>query len=378
MRILMVTSVYRPATAYGGPVESMHQLAAALVEEGVEVSVLSTDADGAARVSVPDGPLDGVQVRRFRAWPLNSHGVAAGLWRAVFAEAPAHDLLHCQGLFLPSTTAGLWAARRHGKPVVVSPRGSLMAWGMSRRGWRKRAYLSLLDAAPLRRGWLHLASEAEHADAVSLGFERAFVVQNGVDLTRWAVPAPLDVRARWGLHPTRPLVVSVGRFHPVKNLDLLLDATEGLGVTLVLAGDAENAYGRGIRARLERERRTDVSLIGYVEGEAKAALLQQAQVFASASHVESYGLAIVEALAAGCSVLCGEGAPWQEIVPAGAGLRVPSTTEAYRAGLAQLLQDPAGRAAAAQRLAARHAWSERGREMLARYTAILRSGGASC
>lgn len=378
MRVLMVTSVYQPATAYGGPVESMHHLAAALVREGVEVNVVTTDADGTARVTLPDGPIAGVQVSRYAAWPLNSHGVSARLWRAVFREAPAHDLIHCQGLFLPSTTAALWAGRLLGKPVVVSPRGSLMAWGLNQRRWRKRLYLGLLDAVPLRRAWLHLASEVEQADATALDFHRTFVVPNGVDVDRWAAPVALDVRARWNLPPDRPLVVSIGRFHPVKNLDLLLDATRDLGVTLVLAGDAENAYGRQIRERIERERRTDVALIGYVEGEAKAALLQQAQVFASSSHVESYGLAIVEALAAGCGVLCTEGAPWQEVADAGAGLRVPATPEAFGAGLRLLLRDPAGRSAAAMLLAARHAWPERGREMHKRYAAILASGGARC
>lgn len=378
MRILMVTSVYRPATAYGGPVESMHQLAAALVKEGVQVDVISTDADGPTRLSVPDGQLDGVQVNRFAAWPLNSHGVSAGLWRAAFAQAPSHDLVHSQGLFLPSTTAALWSGKLLGRPVVVSPRGSLMAWGMKQRRWRKRAYLGLLDAVPLRTAWLHLSSDAERDDAAAMGFHRAFVVPNGVDLRMWAAPVTLDVKSMWGLRPERPVVVSIGRFHPVKNLDLLLDATKGLGVTLVLAGDAENSYGRQIRARVERERRSDVVLVGYVEGDAKAALLQQAQVFASASHVESYGLAIVEALAAGCGVLCTEGAPWQEVVAAGAGLRVPATPEAFRTGLRYLLEDTEARAASAKRLAASHAWSERGKEMVRRYAAILKGAGTVC
>ena len=378
MRVLMVTSVYRPATSYGGPVESMHHLALALVREGVEVNVVSTDADGDARVVVPDGPIDGVEVRRYAAWPLNSHGVAVGLWRATFEQAALHDLIHCQGLFLPSSTAALWAGKLRGKPVVVSPRGSLMAWGMRQRRWRKRAYLGLLDAAPLRDAWLHLASDAEHADALEMGYRRSFVVPNGVDLDRWTAPVAVNVKERWGLPSERPMIVSIGRFHPVKNLDLLLDATQGLDVTLVLAGDAENSYGHQIKARIERERRDDVVLVGYVEGEVKAALLQQAQVFASASHVESYGLAIVEALAAGCGVLCTEGAPWQEITGAGAGLRVPANPKAFREGLRLLLQDPVGRSAAARRLAANHDWSERGKEMARRYTAILASAGERC
>ncbi|MBL0278457.1 MAG: glycosyltransferase [Anaeromyxobacter sp.] len=367
----MVTSVYKPATAYGGPVESIHQLTAALVREGATVTVLTTDADGARRVSQASGPMDGVQVHRYATTPLNSYGISPGLWSAVWRETKHHDLVHCQGLFLASSSVGMWAGLLRGRPLVVSPRGSLMAWGLRRRTVAKKAYLRLIDGVPLSRASVHVSSEEERADAVALGMHRVYVVPNGVDVAEWTRPAGADVRSMWDLDRRRPIVASISRFHPVKNLDLLVDATAGLGVTLVLAGDATTPYGRHLRARLEKEGRTDVALVGYVEGDAKAALLQQAEVFASASHVESYGLSIAEALAGGCAILCTEGAPWQEVVAAGAGLRVGATAPAMREALSKLLARGSHDRQVSRAVAARHDWGERGRSMLEHYQRLL-------
>ena len=46
-----------------------------------------------------------------------------------------------------------------------------------------------------------------------------------------------------------------------------------------------------------------VEFLGHVTGERKAAILQRADLFVSASRHESYGLTIAEAEAAGCRVI---------------------------------------------------------------------------
>ena len=65
MNIVHVVPTYFPAVRYGGPIESVHSLNKALVKEGVEVHVYTTNIDGKANLAVPTGVpqnLDGVKV----------------------------------------------------------------------------------------------------------------------------------------------------------------------------------------------------------------------------------------------------------------------------------------------------------------------------
>ena len=63
------------------------------------------------------------------------------------------------------------------------------------------------------------------------------------------------------------------------------------------------AYERKLRRLAANIRAARIEFTGHVTGLRKAALLHRADVFVSPSHHESYGLAIAEALAAGCRVI---------------------------------------------------------------------------
>ena len=67
MRVLHVVPTYLPVTRYGGPIYSVHGLCKALVKQGVEVSVMTTNVDGPGVSDVPIGTrvdMDGVGERR--------------------------------------------------------------------------------------------------------------------------------------------------------------------------------------------------------------------------------------------------------------------------------------------------------------------------
>ena len=68
MKILHVVPSYYPAVRYGGPIVSVHGLCKALVEEGHEVHVYTTNVDGDKESDVALGvpvDLDGVKVWYF-------------------------------------------------------------------------------------------------------------------------------------------------------------------------------------------------------------------------------------------------------------------------------------------------------------------------
>jgi len=372
VRVLHVLAAFHPSTAFGGPVVSAFQLVRAQAALGVEVEVLTTDADGPRRVPLVSARHDGVEVRYHRAVPLNAYGVSPGLFRALICEVGRFDLVHCHGTMLPSTTVALWAAAARGVPAVVSPRGSMMRWARSNRRLRKALY-GPLEAGRLRSALLHATSVGEAEDLRSDGFERVVLVPNGVELGFFSAPGSSQPRRRFGLGEAERVVAWIGRFDPVKNLEVLVEATRGLGVRLILAGDHGSKYGRALRERLAIEGRDDVSFIGHVDEESKRDLLRATDVYAHPSFMESYGMSIVEALACGCPVVASQGTPWPELDATGAGRWVAPTAPAFRAALEELLgASVPSRRNSARALAAHHAWPERAGELLAAYESVLR------
>jgi len=107
----------------------------------------------------------------------------------------------------------------------------------------------------------------------------------------------------------------------------------------------------GNKNRLELERRIErsnltghVKLVGWLENVAE--LYCALDVFVSASHTESFGLVIAEAMASGTAVVATETEGAREIIRAGdTGLLVPiGAVENLAAAVSELLQDPIKRA----------------------------------
>ena len=176
--------------------------------------------------------------------------------------------------------------------------------------------------------------------------QRIEVIENGIDVERYGTaPDRAALRRALGLDPDRRYVVTVARFHPIKDHATLLRAFAPvaacrLDVDLLLAGD-----GR-LRGALEDQARSlglenRVRFLG-VRADVPA-LLQAADVFAMTSLSEAASLTILEAMASRLPVLVTAVGGNPEMVRHGIdGLLVPrGDATAAAAGLLQLLDDTA-------------------------------------
>lgn len=145
-------------------------------------------------------------------------------------------------------------------------------------------------------------------------------------------PAPLASNAREAFLARYPLLratrvlLFLGRLHPKKGCDLLLEALALLprsaaAFSLVLAGPDQIGWQEKLRRRsAELALPGPVVFTGMLEGELKRGALQAADAFILPSHQENFGLAVVEALAAGLPVLISDRVNiWREIADEQAG-----------------------------------------------------------
>lgn len=210
--------------------------------------------------------------------------------------------------------------------------------------------------------YAHLCVSRSVAAELAAGWGiKAEVIPNGVAYERFAATALAD-RACWKDRLGR-YVLSVGGIEPRKgSLDLLeayaLLRADHPDVRLVIAGGETLFDYRDYRARWET-RATELSVepvvLGQVAEEELPALVAAADAFAFPSVKEGFGLAAMEALAAGVPLIVRDLPVLREVFEGAARFGATPEDLADKLGRALTRHDPA-RQAAGRELAAHHTW----------------------
>lgn len=355
IRVLHVISGFDHRS--GGPLTALGGLARAQAAVGMRVTVAAAyypddhDPQGTAR----EWEQAGVKVRligpatgRFHTSPAMAAEV-----RDLVEQA---DVVHLHALWDEILHRGAREARRAGKPYVIRPCGQLDPWCLAQGRLKKQLYLAWrlrrnLDQAAA----LHFTSAREAELTRPLRLSAPGIVEsNGVHLAEFeALPPRGSFRRRYPQIGERPLVLMLGRIHPIKGLDLLLPAFARMGVeeaVLALAGPDDEGYQATVEA-LARELGIEERVIftGMLRGPGRIEALADADLFAMPSYHENFGIAVVEALAAGTPVVISDEVQiHREISEAGVGGVTPTQVEPLAAELRRWLTDAELRRRAAE------------------------------
>ncbi|CCG03222.1 glycosyltransferase family 4 protein [Blastococcus saxobsidens] len=245
----------------------------------------------------------------------------------------------------------------------------------------------LAAVGPMARPWLEKISGriavsdfARRVQVEHLGGD-AVILPNGVHVPFFADGPGLPGHGGAG-HP--PTIGFLGRYdEPRKGLPVLLRALRSVveehpDVRLLVAG-------RGDAGELWRlvgeELRPSVTLLGEISEADKAALLRSVDVYCAPNLLgESFGVILIEAMAAGAPIVASDLDAFGRVLDDGAaGVLVPrGDAAALGRALCDLLADPERREALAARgaeVAARYDWQVLTRRILAVYETVLPPGG---
>jgi glycosyltransferase involved in cell wall biosynthesis len=370
LKILHLSPSFYPATFYGGPIRSGLALCTELVKLGCDIRVLTTNSNGPRVVGAPSGEeasINGVRVvycqRMFRP------DIAPSLLLRLPHYIRWADVVHITGVFNYTTLPGLAGAALWKKPVVWTPRGALMDYGLQRRRHLKRAWLWASGALCPRRTALHVTSEEEREQAAAaLPGIPASIIANGVDIPEQVI------RPRQG--ETLRLLY-IGRLHSKKALENLLSALKMVpDAILTIGGEGEREYTAHLhRLTSELGLQDRVTFTGEVLGSAKRQLFDISDAFVMPSHSENFGISIAESLAHGVPVIASHGTPWSRIEEIGCGLWTGNSPESLAAAIRQVREMPLFEMGARGRIwiQSEYTWQPRAHEMIALYQELLRT-----
>ncbi|MFN8075208.1 MAG: MSMEG_0565 family glycosyltransferase [Kineosporiaceae bacterium] len=363
MRVALLTYSTRPR---GGVVHTLN-LAEALARLGVDVHVWTLARGGDATFFRPVDPAVTVH-----AVPFPDLGDAVGprilrsiaTLRAAFAvERGAYDVVHAQDCI--SANAALPCLRTvHHLDTFTTP--ELAAC-------HERA---VVEPSAL------VCVSASVAGEVASGWGReAAVIPNGVDAARFAAgAADTAARAGWAAR-LGDYVLALGGIEPRKGtLDLVhawarlreARAARGEPVPALVIGGGETLFDyRDYRAQVDdacARLGVEPIVLGTVDDDALPSLVAQARALAFVSTQEGFGLAALEALAAGVPVVGRDLPVLREVF--GTALAYGSDAEGIALALDAVLTwppDPAPGLA----LAAAHTWESAARAHLDVYDALI-------
>jgi len=174
------------------------------------------------------------------------------------------------------------------------------------------------------------------------------VVPLGIDQAEFELmPEPGRFRSRYPEIGDKAIILFLGRVNFKKGLDILAQAFGAVArrrqdVHLVVAGPDNEGWGDRVRSWLKDEGVLARSTFtGMLLGPDKVAAYRDAAMFVLPSYSENFGLAVVEAMAAGLPVIISDNVNiWREVELAGAGKVVPCDAPKLADGILDLLDKP--------------------------------------
>lgn len=316
MKILFTSASF--SSNYGGPAYSVLNLARAISRLDVEVGLWAPDGS-AVDVLGHDPSSNFLRLKGNLKDAISSFGVP--------------EIYHDSGLWLFHNIQIALYAIRHGRPLIVSPRGMLEPWALRYKPFRKKVAWHLYQSHILKRSHLlHATSRQERETLKNLHLNVAIEsIPNGVDL-----PFLLE-NIRMGKDTDNKVALFLGRLHPIKGLPNLIKAwkiVDPQGWNLHIAGPDEDGY-RSVLADMIRDLNLieRVKLLESIEGSQKEDVFASASIFVLPSYSESFGMVIAEALARGLPVLTTSAVPWPQLDERNCGWQVAATVEGLTDGL---------------------------------------------
>ena len=324
LKILQLVHTLDPSV--GGVAAAVLGLSRGMAKRGHKVEIVVVDDPEAPWLANIDLPVHAVGVG------LTSYRYSSRLLPWLKQNGGEYDKVIVNGIWQYLSFA---AWRRYAKspvPYFVFPHGMLDPWFKETfplKHLKKWLYWPWADYRVLRDATAVIFTAEEERLLARKSFwlyrVRERISPLGVESP--ASPSPEareDFFQRFPQLRDKRILLFLGRLHPKKGCDLLIEAfaqTTDHSFSLVLAGPDQVGWQSALQQRVDDLKlQTRVVFAGMLEGEMKQAALALADAFVLPSHQENFGMAVVEALAVGSPVLISNRINiWREVDQDGAG-----------------------------------------------------------
>jgi len=325
-KILLFSDWYEPGYKAGGPIRSCVNFVQHMKED-YRIYVFTSDRDLGAEGPYPDIATDkwteaegSVQIFYCSPGLLSMKQIR----EQIILLDP--DFLYLNSMFSRHFTispllVNRWLGGHAG--IVLSPRGMLRTSAIRFKSLKKKFFLNVFRWMGFQRTVRFHAADATEQKDIQHWFgkgTKVFVMPN-LPGALPPVPGPIEKQ------PGALSMLFVGRIHPIKNLDYLLELLRPIPslITLTIVGSLEDkAYWEKCREIIgSLPANITVKYLGEMASHKIAAVIGEHHIFALPTKGENFGHAIFEALSLKKPVLISDQTPWRRLQQARAGWDLP-------------------------------------------------------
>lgn len=351
MKLVIVTPSFYPSTFYGGPIHSTFELAKVLKKSGIDVRVITTNANGNERLKLRTGTFHKLEtdlpVKYYNS--LDSRGTSLSMLWNLWSEIKSADIVYLISIFSAPTPFTIFICKLLKKPLIISPRGQLGKWCLEQGNRFKQLWLKLFIKPFINRLFWHLTSEEEQR-AVKLVYLKAktFVIPNGINVGEFdsrvnKIDKLYYKKYSSSVNANSKIIISMGRLQKVKGFEILIESFEILlkqfpDSFLLIAGEDFGDRANLLNLITSDHLSDKIFLVGHIEGEEKVSFLKNADVFALPSHHENFGIVYAESLASGTPIVASKNTPWQDVEKYKCGKWVENTSDKFAEAMLDILK----------------------------------------
>lgn len=325
-KILLFADWYEPGYRAGGPIRSCVNFSGHMRTE-YEVYVFTSDRDLGST-----GPYEGI---RRDEWQQKEEGLHVYYcsteelsWKNIrmHIRELAPDFIYLNSMFSVKFTIfplliSRWAGER--AVLVLSPRGMLRSSALRFKPLKKKIFLNGIRWMGLHKRLRFLASDDTEMKDVRRVFGEGPRIAMIPNFPSAVVPEPPILSKGSG----KLSMIFVGRIHPIKGLDFLLQLLKGVkaSVDLTLVGSLEEpAFWNSCQELISKlPVNISVNYAGEIPHNKLSATLAKHHIFVLPTKGENFGHAIFEALSLGKPALISDQTPWRNLTARNAGWDLP-------------------------------------------------------
>lgn len=257
-----------------------------------------------------------------------------------FLKRSDYDLYHTNGMWMYCNHETCSIARQKQKPYIITPHGMLYPQALARSAWKKKLLLigGGVDKDLRLADCIHCTCKEEMKHYRALGYK------NPVAVIPNPVPIPSFINE---VNNNRDIkrIGFLGRLHPYKNPEVLINAWISLGkqvgnAQLVIMGKGEPEYENKLKSLVKQHRLTNIEFAGFINGKEKFERLASFTALCVPSFSENFGMTITESLLVGTPVIASIGTPWEELNTRHCGYWVSNDVQTLAETIATVLSLP--------------------------------------
>lgn len=337
-----------PPPLIGGGSYHVYNLTKRLLEEGLEVTVVTRAMRGSLRES--ESQME-VQCRRLKVHRLSAFNIPRTLYSVAPQILPIllqedFDIVHSHGFPVFLSDVASMVSRLRGKPFVLTLHG----FRKEAAKFHHKIYFKLAGQRVFRMAKRIIAVSRKVAeDFKELGVpeKKIEIIPNGINLEDFRnLPRGKEFRERLNITKDEKLVLSIGRLEEVKGFQHVIMALPNLqrmaGPTKLILAGPEFDYGHELARLVRDEKIADrIKFYGPIVGQEKLEALAAADVIVVPSLYEGFSVFLLEAMAARKPIVATRTGIAPEVIENGTNgyLVNPGDVEDMTEKLARLLND---------------------------------------